>query len=369
MPRPAERIAPLTSLRFFAALLIVIFHVRGRLWLPPDFLAAVPLTQGVSFFFVLSGFILSHVYASAPAFSAGSFYRARFARIWPVHAALAMIWLVAGFSSPFTLPFGGLVPAAVALLNLLMLHAWIPVAAVHFSLNDVSWSVSTEFFFYLAFPLIGRSSSRRIACWLAGSVAATVAIVVACDMLDVPGVRQALTTEVSTSGLAGVNPVARLWEFVLGIAAYRAWRGFPQSGEWSRAKATFVELASVAGAVAAMVATPVIAASGVGGRTGGLVIMNAASAPAFAVLIATMASRRGAVSSALSSKPLVYLGEISYVTYLVHLMLLQAFEAGPDPFHALPPAMQFAAYLASVIAVSSVLHHAVETPLRRLIRS
>jgi peptidoglycan/LPS O-acetylase OafA/YrhL len=52
------RLDALTGLRFFAALAIVIHHTfRLPEW---------PLPQSVSFFFVLSGFILAHVYPELP---------------------------------------------------------------------------------------------------------------------------------------------------------------------------------------------------------------------------------------------------------------------------------------------------------------
>jgi hypothetical protein len=58
---PPAKLNALTSLRFFAAFAIVVEHSRGLL-LPPDILTDWPLDQGVSFFFVLSGFILVYVY-------------------------------------------------------------------------------------------------------------------------------------------------------------------------------------------------------------------------------------------------------------------------------------------------------------------
>jgi peptidoglycan/LPS O-acetylase OafA/YrhL len=55
-----RQIGGLTALRFFAAFAILIHHAKGNFF-PPEFLAGLPLDAGVTFFFVLSGFILSHV--------------------------------------------------------------------------------------------------------------------------------------------------------------------------------------------------------------------------------------------------------------------------------------------------------------------
>ena len=87
----AAQIKPLTSLRFFAALWVVLFHYWPHLavgrhagrWSPRA-------TWASSCFFVLSGFILCHVYLppfEAGRFSYGDFLWARIARIYPLHIA------------------------------------------------------------------------------------------------------------------------------------------------------------------------------------------------------------------------------------------------------------------------------------------
>jgi hypothetical protein len=102
----AANIRPLTSLRFFAALWVVLYHYWPKLdvrpsprcWLSKGYL-------GVELFFVLSGFILCHVYLTAlgeERFRYGSFLWNRLARVYPLHLAtlLGMIALgvVAGLA-------------------------------------------------------------------------------------------------------------------------------------------------------------------------------------------------------------------------------------------------------------------------------
>src|ERR1035437_50635 len=88
---PATRVRPaldqLTSLRFFAASAIV-FHHFGELAFPDPRVVAVfsVLSSGVSFFFVLSGFVLVYAYATNSGVrSLRSFYQARLARLYPVY--------------------------------------------------------------------------------------------------------------------------------------------------------------------------------------------------------------------------------------------------------------------------------------------
>jgi peptidoglycan/LPS O-acetylase OafA/YrhL len=92
-----KQIKCLTSLRFFAAAMIVVFHSVNAFRVWDNAKIPFPLGQGVSFFFVLSGFILTYVY---PSVGGGrgirDFYVARIARIWPAHFVtfLLVLWLI-----------------------------------------------------------------------------------------------------------------------------------------------------------------------------------------------------------------------------------------------------------------------------------
>jgi peptidoglycan/LPS O-acetylase OafA/YrhL len=85
----------LTGLRFIAAAMIVLRHIAGQFGSPPVILGGWPVTGGVSFFFILSGFILTHAH---PNMTAGgtplSFYVSRIAGIWPAHVACFLLWFI-----------------------------------------------------------------------------------------------------------------------------------------------------------------------------------------------------------------------------------------------------------------------------------
>src|SRR6478735_7442587 len=106
-----QHLKALTSLRFFASASIVIFHIQGAMW-PGS--AYTPLALGVSFFFVLSGFILT--YAHRDDMDMCRFYRSRVARLWPVHLATLMLALV----------LIGQAPLMPDIANVLLLQAWVP---------------------------------------------------------------------------------------------------------------------------------------------------------------------------------------------------------------------------------------------------
>jgi peptidoglycan/LPS O-acetylase OafA/YrhL len=140
----------LTSLRFFAAAMIVLGHSH-RLFGSFGAATTFSLAQGVSFFFVLSGFILAYNYPvlKTPVQIAG-FFKARFARIWPAHlAAIALLFILTGDFN-----IGGLTQdqaVFTALANLFLIQSFVPLRDVFLTFNGVAWSISTEMFFIWSF--------------------------------------------------------------------------------------------------------------------------------------------------------------------------------------------------------------------------
>ena len=122
MQSNTKKLDQLTSLRFFAALMIVIHH-SADLFGNSDI--KFSLDHGVSFFFVLSGFILSYVYPKLDTWpEIKQFWRARVARIWPAHfiTFLLALWLLP--SAPWV--------TKTAIPNLLLVQGWVPKSAYYF---------------------------------------------------------------------------------------------------------------------------------------------------------------------------------------------------------------------------------------------
>ncbi|HVE12493.1 MAG TPA: acyltransferase family protein, partial [Elusimicrobiota bacterium] len=146
--RRGAYLGPLTSLRFLAAFHVLLFH-GAREWLWRPFLRAPEWAQGllatgyagVGFFFVLSGFILSYTYRGRldGARERREFWRARFARVYPVYALglllFAPIELLGGRP-------GTVAPSALSCVTLT--QAWIPAFALRW--NTPGWSLSVEAF-------------------------------------------------------------------------------------------------------------------------------------------------------------------------------------------------------------------------------
>lgn len=346
----SEKLDQLTSLRFFAALLIVFHHSGGVFGTTA---AAISPGQGVSFFFVLSGFILTYVY---PRLESGAeirrFWQARFARIWPAYVLsfVLALWFV-----PF--PFA----VHTALAHLAMVQSWIPMSAFYFSYDAAAWSISTEAFFYLAFPFLIKDWERT---WKLKALLVLALLVAVLGLPVLFGVENYGDPylgggyTVSIHGFAYISPLARLPEFLAGMLAALLWQhAKPAAG-------TPGELASVFLCLLCMHYTPHLAevlapALGEGARVW---ISQSGSFLAFAVLIYVFAGGRGLISRALRARGFVVLGEISFSLYLLHQILFGILNTHLPKFSG---PVTLAIYLPVFLGVSYAVWRCVELPARR----
>src|ERR1700745_1382279 len=120
------RLEALTSIRFAAAAIIVIHHTPGFFALSWPLWGRVQWDAGVTFFFVLSGFIMMYTYAgSLQAIGARAFWVRRIARIWPAHVIALLLILILLPQAQWTTSES---PTAVSFVaNLFLLQAWIPM--------------------------------------------------------------------------------------------------------------------------------------------------------------------------------------------------------------------------------------------------
>jgi peptidoglycan/LPS O-acetylase OafA/YrhL len=358
---PATRLDALTSLRFVAAMMIVAFHTQDAFG---NSRSAYSLAQGVSFFYVLSGFILTLVYPRLDGWAATRrFWRARVARVWPAYfvAFLVGIGLVAYSWHATTL---------AAYLG--MVQAWIPIPAYYFGYNAPGWSVSTEAFFYLAFPLLLHNLERTWHWKLAGTLALVVVLAVIAQSMGWPtsvrGWVGAESFQPDQNGLMYTNPLARIFEFTCGMCIALAWRrrGPGPASPWL---STALEIAAVALCVLSLRVVP-LARGWVDihlGTAMGLWYWASGSVVAFAALVYVMALGRGALSRALSWRPFVVLGEISFSIYLLHQLLLNGYLARAQDLPQLPGRTTFAIYLGVLMLSSYVMWRFIEMPARRVI--
>ncbi|MGJ3351365.1 acyltransferase [Morganella sp. Je.2.23] len=135
----------LTIFRFVAAFYVFIFHCHlrfpfeGPLWLT-RFIGNGAI--GMTFFFVLSGFVMAW---SAQRGLRSNYYKARFARIYPAYLFMGLLTL------PFLYDLNIQKSFASIVIFLLNIQSWIPQTFSTWNFGG-SWSVSTELSFYILFP-------------------------------------------------------------------------------------------------------------------------------------------------------------------------------------------------------------------------
>lgn len=314
----------LTGLRAFAALAVFLVHLEHY------HVASLPWGVsglgglGVAFFFVLSGFVLA--WGTGPEVTPRTFYRRRFARIFPSHLVMLLVAIVV----PVVAVSRSWEAGAASLL---LIQAWFSDDLIVYGMNGVSWTLSCEALFYAIFPL---------AVLLTGHLPRWVNWTVVCI-----GLALAAIAYMWSPDFADHLPLVRMSEFLLGVVAgisYRdGWR--PRMPGWAVAAILVLGLAL--------------------SRIAGAPVSNAIMALPFLALILYAATldlgnRRGW----LSSPALVFAGEASFAFYLVHeLVIINLVPVLPGT-----GVTQVAAMLALATVCAIVLHLLVERPCNRLLR-
>ncbi len=362
----------LTGARFVAAAVVVGYHLfRFDRWdAPPALERAVALgPSAVTFFFVLSGFVLTWASTDAGGRvpSAREFLRARLARLLPIHALslLVVFPIVLGlWRRAHPAGDGDLVGdvAAPGLLVALGLQAWAPTTALAW--NPPAWSLSVELGCYALFPW---AAPRLLHLPLRAAVAVAGG---ALGLAFAPGgILWALSVDGFLVDPDVHNPLVDAWryhpvlrapEFLVGVVGARAFRAGWRPPAAVRA-ASLALIVVVAGAVAWGALPSVIAHNGL-------------LAPAFVVLIASLAAATGAwagAARALSTRTATLLGEASFALYLLHVPLLYWLAAVGQRRGARPlddPRVALAAG-AGCVLIAVVVHLVVERPARRWLRA
>jgi peptidoglycan/LPS O-acetylase OafA/YrhL len=152
--KPA-RLDALTGLRSFAAVNIVLFHFSNPDWFGPFAPVVNAGYASVSFFILLSGFVLGYNYnrrARAGKLETKRFYEARFTRLYPIYL-LSLILAFKLLPVEWGSHTHGMFWTGVV-LSPLLLQGWIPEIATF--LNTPAWTMSAESFYYVLFPWMAR---------------------------------------------------------------------------------------------------------------------------------------------------------------------------------------------------------------------
>jgi len=291
----------LTFTRFLAALSVLFFH-GGRQW---GILAYFPMltsgTTAVSYFYVLSGFVMTIAYHHRPKdwVHLGRYMLARFSRIYPVYLLSFVLTCI------YYIDLIAKTKPREILVNVLLIQAWFPEYVQSF--NIAAWSLSVEVFFYLIFPflLIGISKlSHRtvlfsiLAFWGMSQLAYSTFMIVKPDDLY----------------WLAYFPLFHLNAFLVGVAG----------GVWfllddaHREEKTSVSVSLVFLSLA-VVLLLLSLREYVPAYFRNMPLDVGLLAPFFLILILALAADRSHLSKILGHPRLVLLGDASYALYILHI--------------------------------------------------
>jgi peptidoglycan/LPS O-acetylase OafA/YrhL len=342
-----KKIDPLTSTRFIAAMFFILYHIRaGEIpWIKP----LTDLTPYmISFFFVLSGLVMTLVYYQpGKHFNYRDFWIARISRIYPVHL-LALALTCIHYADAL-----GKIKSLEYLSSVFLFQAWIPKYSLTF--NFPVWTLSVEMFFYLLFPFLvlfaARQPLRRL-IWISLSIWAVNQIF-----------RQVLIHADWNVDVAFIAyfPLLHLDAFLLGMVGGMWFLSEGKKAEINPNVNLFFMLAS-AGVILFLVF-----AFKVGPRLGGI---NGFFSPLFVVIILTLIFDQSFISRFLSQKWLVTLGESSYSFYAFHIPVLWIIGDVLLRFGiVLSPLALLVTYVPFMIALSVLIFRKVEWPAQKWFRT
>jgi peptidoglycan/LPS O-acetylase OafA/YrhL len=295
--RAEQRFHSLDSFRGLMAMSVMLYHLRvsGSF---TEWLLFRHAEVFVSFFFVLSGFVLTHAYGSSVHFNFRKFFITRTFRLLPLHLFMLGVFILlecgrymaAQKGMDFNnAPFSGKSDPAELLPNALLLQSWTHLTNP-LSFNYPSWSISIEYYTYMIFALI-LSIAFGVRRWVWATVV--------CVALALLYAGNTFFTIESLRGLA---------YFFTGCLAYAVYLKLPRPTQAQTWLLTTLEVVAVAAALVFVVndfATKQLMAS-----------------PLFGVIVVIFAFDGGAVSRLLARRGFGFLGKLSYSIYLTHAAVL-----------------------------------------------
>ena len=365
-------IKALTGLRIVAAVWVVLFHFRPLLRdAAPGFLDALtPVlncgAQGVDLFFILSGFVLTWNYLDRMGWSWSTratlhFLWLRLARVWPVYLVtlhLAALWVI------FTLHVGH-VPSqeiyrftAISYVRqVLLVQLWFQPFFDNSSWDGPAWSISAEWLAYILFGLmvlvifrLARTTRARNLIWLAvgASLPPVVSLLVTGEFYTPWSWLPRIVMQF-TAGALVAAAVSRL-----------------QPSDRGRRAAGYLSLLLIAAVVGLLYVFDAHPLHGVTDTSGLVDVL-------FVPLVLTLAIGTGSLPALLSTRPMVYGGQISFCLYMVHELAHTTWIWTAEQFQLTMFGTGGKLLLIGVLAITFagaiLLYHVVEEPARRWMRT
>ena len=294
------------SLRYLFILLVVFSHIFGKAF---DFGGEC----GVSFFFMLSGFILSYAYGqkvTEGTFRTLPFIKKQLTKFYPLHLLTFLIMVVLDARLGYLYEWYRLLP------NALLLQSWIPDDSFFFVANGSSWFLCDLLFFYavfaVAFKLLTSLSLRRLALLMTAVLIVYMLLAFAIPLSKVNAVLYA-------------SPLTRLIDFSIGILCFRLY-----VSQWGQRFS--LRLQSLSPSVMTLIELVLIAVVVLSFFVYENMTLRLRCAalfwlylPLFLFVYVKADKLKGAVTAVLHHPFMQWLGGISFELYLTHWIVLRLF--------------------------------------------
>ena len=399
----SHELRALHGLRFLAAFCILYSHACGWLANFKDKQTILHYTgelvgiYGMPLFFVLSGFVIHYNYSRLfstmrPRWAILEFLGARFARIYPLFICFFLVGLAVDEVLQWYYEHK---------LNLLLVmghfltltQSWVYIVLYGDRLLldgtfGLSWSLSTEFFFYLSYIVLVLHITRM------RSIAGLLITAGAMSVLVLTSFVYAATHRGAINAFSGrymndhfgasnhsvywwffyYSPYARVFEFILGCLTAQIYALFsahpvsPGEARWGRIilNVSLVFLVAFSFVHVFRPFGPGIA------EYVDAVTPNFGVAVGIAALIFCVSRYRTSTVASLLSMPLmVLLGDLSFSVYAVHTWTLRIFERPPMDFRygvELEAAFRIVLAIALTLILSTATFRLIEVPARARVR-
>ena len=302
-----KRFNSFQGLRVIAFLLVFFSHCTGFLPLPSGGHGAI----GVEIFFVMSGFLMEVNAKDRD----GSLIRQcvdcarkKLRKFYWLHILTMILALV-----PILLKWIIQVPTQQMVLetvkkiaaNVFLVQSWIPDSSYYFSMNAVTWYLSTSMVMYLLFPMFHK--------WIRQMVKIKTKLV--CILL-IYAFQLALAVALQNSeymhAVVYIHPLVRCLDFLSGVLLGSIYKQSPKN--LRRFLWTWLEIGAVG-----MLAFVVLMFTKLPQAFSYVTL----SAPAAWVLLFVFSQDGGMISQWLSWKPIVFLGNISFELFMIHHLVIK----------------------------------------------
>lgn len=364
-----EYLSSLTALRGIAALLVAVFHfeMAAARFVPADqtmFFEKCYLM--VDLFFIMSGFIMIHVYSDhfknkIQANTLKNFLVARFARIYPLHIfTLLLLVVIVRWITDWGNPPILLEQPSDILPNVFLLHSF-GVTNIY-SWNIPSWSISAEWAAYLLFPIIAICINKKRALSI---ILLTILVVAAyySIMYVLPRknpINPAIPVPHNLNTTFDYGYIRGIAGFTTGILIYLAYELQAIRKAFS---SDLISLLIVLGIIVSMHFS----------------LNDGITVSLFAVLVLSFTANNGRIAKICNRKILQFLGNISYSIYLMQIFLQEPFShgiylpgtigmgRGKQNIDFSSGILYCIVYLILLVIISYVTYQWIERPSRRFI--